>query len=126
MDVRNPGLGGVPAGEREHLVGEVEPVSGSTRADTLRGQDHVDPAARAEVEDDLAFAKVGDRRRVSAAERCERGCIGDLVPLGGAVQPFTEVGCVPLAARAVAAGRARSGTDGPRGLGITLTDLLAQ
>ena len=60
-------LGGVAPREREHLVGHVQPVRGPGRPDALRREDHVDPAARAEIEHRLALAQVGHRGRVAAA-----------------------------------------------------------
>ena len=67
LDVRDAGLGRVAGRELEHLVGHVEPERPAGRTDATGGQDHVDPAARTEVEDALALAEVGDGRRVAAA-----------------------------------------------------------
>ena len=68
LDVRRAGLGRVALGEREHLVGHIEPDGPSGRADPLGREQDVDPAARAEVEHALAFAKLGDGDRVAAAQ----------------------------------------------------------
>ena len=57
---------------REHLVGHVEAVRLARRADALRREQHVDAAARPEVEHGLAFVQFGERRRVAAAERGEQ------------------------------------------------------
>ena len=63
------GLALVLARQRQHLVGHVEAVGLAGRADAPRRQQHVDAAARAEVEHDLARLQLGERRRVAAAER---------------------------------------------------------
>ena len=76
--------------QREHLVGHVEPVRDAGRADAPRGQDHVDPAAGAEVEHRLALAELGDRGRVAAAEAGERCRLGELAPLLGGVERLAE------------------------------------
>ena len=59
----------IVARQVEHLVGHVEPVNLSRRADTARGQQHVDAAAGPEVEDGLALVQIDERRRVAASER---------------------------------------------------------
>ncbi len=41
--------------ERQHLVRHVEAIGGARRPDASGRKDHVDPAARPEVEDGLAF-----------------------------------------------------------------------
>ena len=97
-------LGGVGAREREHLVGHVEPEHAPGRADALRGEDHVDPAARAEVEHRLALAQLRDRGGIAATERGERGRVGQLAALLDVVERLAEAGLgVALAAGAVAA-----------------------
>ena len=68
LDVLDPGLALVGAGQLEHLVGHVEAVGLAGRADAARREQDVDPAAGAEVEDRLALVQVGDRGRVAAAE----------------------------------------------------------
>ena len=67
VDVRDIRLARVPLREREHLVGHVEPVHGAG-GPTRRPREHVDAAARAEVEHRLALVQLGDRDRVPAAE----------------------------------------------------------
>ena len=52
-------LRGVVSSEREHLVGHVEPVGVTRRADAFGGEDHVDSAAGAEVEHRFAFIDLG-------------------------------------------------------------------
>ena len=87
LDVGGAGLGGVAAGEVEHLGGHVEPVDVAGRADPLGRQQHVDAAAGAEVEHGLAGVEVGDGGRVAAAEAGQRGGVGqvaEVVVVGGA------------------------------------------
>ena len=70
------GLGCVAAGEVEHLVGHVEPVDVPGRPDASGRQQHVDPAAGAEVEHDFTGVEIGDGDRVAAAEAGERRLLG--------------------------------------------------
>ena len=86
FDVRRAGFRGVALCERQHLVGHVDAERATRRPDTLRGEEHVDPAAGPEVEDALAWMEVGDRDRVAAPERGEDGSVGQLVALEGGVQ----------------------------------------
>ena len=76
LDVGDAGLGLVAAREVEHLVGHVQPVGQARRADAAGGQQHVDPAAGAEVEHGLALVQLGDRDRVAAAQRGEHRGLG--------------------------------------------------
>ena len=78
------------ARELEHLVGHVEAVGLAGRPDAPGGEQHVDPAARAEVEDRLALVQVGDRGRVAAAERRELRRVGQRVALVVVVEPGAE------------------------------------
>ncbi len=91
MHVRDARLRGVLLREREHLVRHVEPVGGPGRADPLRRQDHVDPAARAEVEHRLALVQIGDRDRVAAAERREHRRVRELAALLGVIEHLSEL-----------------------------------
>ena len=83
------GLALVLVGEREHLVGHVEAVGFAGRSDALRGEQHVDAAARSEVEHRLAFVELRERGRVAAAERREQrlggnaGLLAFVVEVGG-------------------------------------------
>ena len=54
LDVLHAGFALVLAGQRQHLVGHVEAVSLAGRADAARREQHVDAAARAEIEHRLA------------------------------------------------------------------------
>ena len=89
--VLDSGLLRVRAGQVEHLVGHVEPVRAAGRPDALGREDHVDPAARAEVEDGLALAEIGDGGRVAAAERREHGFLRKFAALLVVVGPRPDV-----------------------------------
>ena len=69
LDVVDAGVRGVRARQREHLVGHVEPDRPAGRSDAAGGDEHVRPAARAEVEHGLALVQVrhGGRARRSRA-----------------------------------------------------------
>ena len=62
LDVLDARLLLVFAGERQHLVRHVEAVSFARGADAARGKQHVDAAARAQVEDGLARPATGRAR----------------------------------------------------------------
>ena len=100
------GVARVALREGEHLVGHVDAVRDAGRADALCGQDHVDPAAGAEVEHGLALVQVGDRGRVAAAERGEGCGLRQLPALLGVVESFTEQGRLGLALATAAAAAA--------------------
>ena len=81
VDVRGANLGGVFAGEGDHLGGHVDAKDLARFADHLRGEEAVDAAAGAEVEHHLAGLERGDGRGIAAAERHvgdrrrELGCV---------------------------------------------------
>src|SRR3990170_2312607 len=81
LDVVGPGLGGVAPCELQHLVGHVQTERLPGRADPLRRQDHVDPAAGSEVEHGLALPELGHGRRVATPEARHDRRIGDLTAL---------------------------------------------
>ena len=56
LDVGGAGLPLVLARERQHLVGHVEAVGLAGRADALGREQHVDAAARSEIEHDVCPA----------------------------------------------------------------------
>ena len=87
--------------EREHLVGHVEAVRLAGRSDAPCREQHVDAAARAEVEDRLPFGELGERGRVAAAERREQRLGGKASGLAGVVEIGRDR--VPRLARAAAA-----------------------
>ena len=90
LDVRRPGLGRVPLGQREHLVGHVEPDTLAGRADPLGREQHVDPAAGPQVEDALALAQLRDGGRIAAAERREHRRLRQLGLLERRVEPGAD------------------------------------
>ena len=90
VDVRCAGGARVLAGESEHLVGHVEAVDGSGRPDTLRREEDVDAAARAEIEHGLAFVQFHQRERVAATEARGDRVTGEAGTLVGAVQALAE------------------------------------
>jgi hypothetical protein len=69
FDVGRAGLALILARQRQHFVGHVEAVGFAGRADALCGQQHVDAAARSEVEHDLARLEREQGGGVAAAER---------------------------------------------------------
>ena len=90
--LRRTGLGGVAAGEVEHLDGGVEPVGEAGRADPPGRQQHVDAAAGAEVQHGVAGLQVGDGDRVAAAEAdAHRGVreAGEVVVVAGTERTVT-------------------------------------
>src|SRR5690606_21253657 len=68
LHVRGPCVGRVAAAQFEPPVGHVEAVCESGRAHPLRGEEDVDAAARAEVENRFALTQIGDSGRVSAPQ----------------------------------------------------------
>ena len=130
VHVRHARLARVLLREREHLVGHVEPVGSAGRPDALGREDHVDPAARAEVEHGLALVQLGDRGRVAAAERRQHRRIGELAALLGVVERLAELRRVALAVSAArtAAAAATAGAlgDRARGLRVAAAHLFAQ
>src|SRR5262245_49494109 len=89
LDVVDTGLLLVLAGQGQHFVGHVESVGLATRSHAFGREQHVDPAAGAQVEHRLAGAELGECRRVAAAERgcdgrrAERGRLTVAVQVGG-------------------------------------------
>ena len=99
-----PALAAFARASVEHLVGHVDAVGESGRADPARRQQHVDAAARAQVEHPLARAQLGDRDRVPAAQAGRRPPrAGSSLLLVGAVQRRPERGVDLAAATATAA-----------------------
>ena len=126
LDVLDAGLLLVLAREREHLVGHVEPIGLAGGADAAGRQEHVDPAATAEVEHDLTREQVGERRRVAAAEAGEHRSGRKVAGLIDAVEAAGDVvhgldGCGRPATAAAAAGLGLARSD--RSLGVVVADL---
>ena len=129
--VANAGLLGVSPGEGQHLFGHVEAV-GDPRGPHATGRDNdVDAAARAEVEDDVALLQLGHRRRVPAAEACERSCVRQLVPFLRRVERCSERSFLALAGDVAAAASfarapAAAPSGGERGFGVAAPHLFTQ
>jgi len=92
LDVGQPGLPGVAAGEGKHLVGHVESVDPAGRTHPPGREDDVDPTAGAEIEHDLALLEGGDRQRVAASERGKDRGLGQIAQLLHAVVAWPEAG----------------------------------
>src|SRR5215475_10617970 len=65
--VVNAGLALIVPGERQHLVRHVESVGLARRPHAPGGEEHVDAAARAQVEHRLAHLQLGQRGGIAAA-----------------------------------------------------------
>ena len=116
LHVRRPGSGNVALGEGQHLVGHVEADGAPGGPHPLRGQEHVDPAARAKVEHALALVELGHGDRVAATERGKDRRLGQLRPL--------ERGIERRADRLGLTGTATAGVGLDRGRGVARADLL--
>ncbi len=103
--VRHAGGALILACERQHLVGHVEAVRLAGGAHAPRGEEHVDAAARAEIQDGLAGMQLGERGGISAAERGEHGALGQLIGLAAGVEVGGDRIGRPTAARPAAARR---------------------
>ena len=120
LDVLDPGLALVSPRQLEHLVGHVDAVGLARGADPAGGEQDVDPAARAEVENGLALVELGHRGRVAAAERGELGGVGKRVLVADLVEPgaerlaATRVRDVRAATADAADVSAASAVDGPQ------------
>ena len=131
FNVARARLRGVRPGQRQHLVGHVDPVRLACCADPAGGQQHVDAAAGAEVEHGLALVQVGDDERVAAAEARGDGLGGQRVAVGVRVQlgapPVAELDVLHDAVGTrTATGRSASGVDGGRGGGVAVPHAVAQ
>ena len=86
FDVFNARFALVFVGESQHLVGHVESIGFAGGADAPGGEQHVDAAARAEIENGFARLQFRERRRIAAAERGQQRFFRDLASLGGVVK----------------------------------------
>ena len=80
-------LAGVGAGQLQHLLGHVQAVRLAARAYPTGGQQHVDAAARAQVQHCLPGAQFGGGYGVAAAEAGPHRAIGQTADIwisGGA------------------------------------------
>src|SRR6267142_1452314 len=102
------------AGEREHFVRHVQTVSLAGGADAFCGEDDVDAAARAEIENDFAGLKLRESRWIAATERSsdgffrECGLLGVVVEILGDGVAATEFGATAATRRAAASSALRS------------------
>ena len=124
LGVGSAGLGGVVPGEVQHLLGHVQAVGLPGWADPAGGQQHVDAAAGAQVEDRLAGLEAGDGDRVTAAQAGRYRVLGDLALLGRVVQLAAGSGLL-FAPAGLSAGRGPAAGDGVGGLGVPGAYLLA-
>jgi hypothetical protein len=62
-------------GQRQHLVGHVEPVGLAGGRHPPRRQEHIDAAARAQVEHDLSGAQLRQRGGIAATQRGPEGLV---------------------------------------------------
>src|SRR6266850_92896 len=89
FDVFDAGVYLVFAGEGEHFVGHVQTVGFAGGADAFCGEDDINAAAGAEIENDFAGLKLCEGCRIAAAERSsngffrERGFFGVVVEILG-------------------------------------------
>ncbi len=114
LDVFHAGLLLIRARDLEHLVGHIETVRLSRRADAPGREDHVDTAAGSEIEDDFARLELGERGRVAAAERGERRFERNVLELGVVVEIRGDRVLGARRARgAIAAARARRSPPSP-------------
>ena len=67
LDVLRPGFAFVLVGQGQHLVGHVDADGPARWPDPLRGEQDIDPAARAEIQHYLARVQLGQRRGIAAA-----------------------------------------------------------
>src|SRR4051794_17084324 len=136
LDIVDAGLGGVPVGEGEHLVGHVQADRAAGGPDAAGADEDVRAGTGAEVEDRLALVQFGDGGRPAAAERgLDRrgGGAGGLVAVEGGAVDLDAVGVgrahvlVDAATRGggAAATTGRSLGDAVGGGGVALADDLA-
>ena len=87
LRVADTGLGGVLAGQGDHVRGAVQPIGLAAGGDAAGGQQHVDPAAGTEVQHGFSWAQLSDGDGIAAAEagpQCTLGQFAGVVVSGGA------------------------------------------
>ena len=123
LDVLDSGLALVLAGEGQHFIGHVEAVSFAGGADAPGGQQHVDAASGAEIEDGFAGIELGQGGRIAATQRSEDSLFGDLPGLDSVVQIGRDrIDAAAVKARARSATGASASGDAQRGLAVFLFD----
>ena len=93
LSVGYAGLRGVFPGEGDHVRGAVQAVDLPARDDTAGGQQHVDSAARTEIQHGIPGVHLGDSDGVAAAEAGPQGAAGQFAVLripGGTEAGFGE------------------------------------
>ncbi len=93
LGVGHPGGRGVVAGQGDHVGRAVQAVSLPAGGDAAGRQQHVDAAARAQVQHRLAGVQRGDGDRVAAAQAGPQRAVGQVagvVVSGGAEAPGLE------------------------------------
>src|SRR5690606_5502225 len=124
LHVGRAGLGGVAAGEVEHLLGHVEAIDEACRAHAARGEEDIDASTGAEVQDGLTNLQVGYGGRVAATKAGLSRCAWQGREIRDVVRACRQVGVerwVATAARCGATARRCRGC-----LGIALSDLLSE
>ena len=97
LHVRHAEPGRVAARQLQHLVRHVHAVDEARGSHALGGQEHVDPAAGAQVHDHLAGPQRRDGRRVAAAVGDRGRLFGDERDLVGPVQGDPAAGVAAVA-----------------------------
>src|SRR5262249_42203639 len=64
LDILEPRFLLVRPRERQHLVGHVEAVDLACLADALGGEQHIDAAARSQIENRLSLSEINQRSRI--------------------------------------------------------------
>src|SRR5262249_16208757 len=101
--VVDTGFALVLAREREHVVGHVEAVDLAGRTHATGREQHIDAAARSEIEHSLADLQLNQRCRVAAAERRSDHGVGPRAALAVAVEVLRDLfGPAAAGARAAA------------------------
>src|ERR1051326_3045558 len=126
LDIVDPRLALVFAGQREHLVRHVEPIGLSAGTDSARGEQDVDAAAGPEVEYPLAWLEFRERRRVAATQGGEDGFLRDFARLIGAVQIRSDGVAATVDCRSRSATGTTSGSDAPCRIAIFLLNRILQ
>ena len=93
LSVGYAGLRGVFPGEGDHVSGAVQAIDFPARDDTAGGQQHVDSAARTEIQHGVPGVHLGDGDGVAAAEAGAQGAAGQFAGLwiaGGTEAGFGE------------------------------------
>ena len=110
-------------GDGEHLVGHVEAERSSGGSDAARGQQHVDAAAGAQVEDGFTRLQLGECGRIAAPERGLEREIGDFALLARIVEVRGDRIAAGLERGRAAATRApRAGLGAQRRLAVLFPD----